>query len=52
VIGVSLFGSLIGRDGKFIAGMHEALLISTAVVVVGCFLSFLVARPGGAERRH
>jgi DHA2 family methylenomycin A resistance protein-like MFS transporter len=33
VLGVALFGSLIGRDNAFMAGTHEALTISTALLL-------------------
>jgi len=35
VLGVALFGSLVGRGGAFVAGAHAALAISAAVLLVG-----------------
>ena len=35
VLGVALFGSLLGRGDAFIAGAHAALVISAAVLLVG-----------------
>jgi DHA2 family methylenomycin A resistance protein-like MFS transporter len=34
VLGVALFGSLIGEKGAFMAGMHAALMISAALLVI------------------
>jgi MFS transporter, DHA2 family, methylenomycin A resistance protein len=35
VLGVALFGSLVGRGGAFVAGAHAALVISAAVLLLG-----------------
>ena len=35
VLGVALFGSLVGGDNAFIAGAHASLVISAAVLLVG-----------------
>ncbi|MGA7071144.1 MFS transporter [Bradyrhizobium sp.] len=35
VLGVALFGSLIGRSGQFMVGAHRSLMISTALLLVG-----------------
>jgi DHA2 family methylenomycin A resistance protein-like MFS transporter len=35
VLGVALFGSLVGGDNAFIAGAHASLLISAAVLLAG-----------------
>jgi DHA2 family methylenomycin A resistance protein-like MFS transporter len=35
VLGVALFGSLVGADNAFIAGAHAALVISAAVLLAG-----------------
>jgi DHA2 family methylenomycin A resistance protein-like MFS transporter len=35
VLGVALFGSLIGGSGGFVAGTHAALMISASVLLVG-----------------
>jgi len=35
VLGVALFGSLVGRGSGFVAGAHAALVISAAVLLVG-----------------
>jgi MFS transporter, DHA2 family, methylenomycin A resistance protein len=40
VIGVALFGSLIANRDQFIPGMHLALLISAAVLLVGILAAF------------
>jgi DHA2 family methylenomycin A resistance protein-like MFS transporter len=32
VLGVALFGSLVGRAGSFISGLHASLLISAGVL--------------------
>jgi DHA2 family methylenomycin A resistance protein-like MFS transporter len=35
VLGVALFGSLVGGDDAFIAGAHVSLVISAAVLLAG-----------------
>jgi MFS transporter, DHA2 family, methylenomycin A resistance protein len=35
VVGVALFGSLLGRDNDFIAGFHQALIISVVLLLGG-----------------
>lgn len=35
VLGVALFGSLVGRDNALIAGAHASLVISVAVLLAG-----------------
>ena len=35
VLGVALFGSLIGRSGQFMSGAHHSLMISTALLLAG-----------------
>jgi DHA2 family methylenomycin A resistance protein-like MFS transporter len=35
VLGVALFGSLVGGDNVFIAGAHASLVISAAVLLAG-----------------
>ena len=34
VLGVALFGSLIGEGGAFMTGAHEALVISACLLIV------------------
>jgi DHA2 family methylenomycin A resistance protein-like MFS transporter len=48
VIGVALFGSLIADRKRFIAGMHVALYISIAAVLIGALAAFLAIREGTA----
>jgi MFS transporter, DHA2 family, methylenomycin A resistance protein len=49
VLGVSLFGSLIGSGDQFISGLRVAIAFSAALVLVGCGLALLatpVAKSG------
>jgi DHA2 family methylenomycin A resistance protein-like MFS transporter len=41
VLGVALFGSLVGGDNAFIAGAHASLLISGAVLLAGAVAIWL-----------
>ena len=34
VLGVALFGSLVAANGGFLAGMHQSLVISAAVLLL------------------
>ncbi|MHC2439206.1 MFS transporter [Bradyrhizobium sp. USDA 4451] len=43
VLGVALFGSLVGRSAAFIAGLHVALVISTGVLLAGAALIWIGA---------
>jgi DHA2 family methylenomycin A resistance protein-like MFS transporter len=38
VLGVALFGSLIGQQGAFMAGTHAALTISAALLLIAAAL--------------
>lgn len=59
VLGVALFGSLIGRSGAFVSGAHLALSIAAALLLATAAISLLgrpaaalsAARPGRAPRR-
>jgi len=42
VIGVSLFGSLIGGHHHFIPALHVALVVSGVLVFAGCGLALLI----------
>jgi len=42
VIGVSLFGSLVGGHHRFIPGLHVALVVSGVLVLAGCGLALLI----------
>jgi DHA2 family methylenomycin A resistance protein-like MFS transporter len=44
VIGVALFGSLIADPAKFVAGTHQGLVISAALVLSGCVAAFAFAQ--------
>jgi DHA2 family methylenomycin A resistance protein-like MFS transporter len=53
VLGVALFGSLVGRDNAFIAGAHASLVISAAVLLAGAVAIVVSAakeRQSGARR--
>ena len=43
VLGVALFGALVGRSGAFMAGMHAALAIAAIVLVAA---SLVIWRSG------
>jgi len=47
VIGVAVFGSLIGHQRQFIPGIRTALMISVGVLAAGCASAFLIR----AEKR-
>ena len=38
VLGVALFGSLIGEDSAFMAGTHAALVISAALLLIAAVM--------------
>jgi MFS transporter, DHA2 family, methylenomycin A resistance protein len=44
VLGVALFGSLLGRNGAFIAGAHRALIIAAVLLLVTAAATALGAR--------
>jgi DHA2 family methylenomycin A resistance protein-like MFS transporter len=44
VLGVALFGSLLGQGEAFVRGTHEALLISTLLLAGGAVGTLLVGR--------
>jgi DHA2 family methylenomycin A resistance protein-like MFS transporter len=44
VLGVALFGSLVGRSDAFVAGTHEALIISAGLLLVA---GVVILRGGG-----
>ncbi|MGA7939484.1 MAG: MFS transporter [Bradyrhizobium sp.] len=47
VLGVALFGSLIGQSGQFMSGAHHSLMISTALLLAGGVVIWY-----GASRRN
>jgi DHA2 family methylenomycin A resistance protein-like MFS transporter len=47
VLGVALFGSLIGQANDFIAGAHEALMISTGLLLVAAIVIWRGASKAG-----
>ncbi len=49
VLGVALFGSLIGRTGAFMTGMHASLMISAAVLLLA---AAVIWRAASAARRR
>ena len=51
VLGVALFGALVGRSGAFMAGMHASLAIAAAVLVAASLVIWWGARadPSGAR---
>ncbi|PDT72981.1 MFS transporter [Bradyrhizobium sp. C9] len=48
VLGVALFGSLVGANSAFMAGAHASLVISAAVLLAG---AVAIAQGGAKERR-
>jgi len=42
VLGVSLFGSLVGRHHHFVPGLHVALILSGVLVFIGCGLALFI----------
>jgi DHA2 family methylenomycin A resistance protein-like MFS transporter len=44
VLGVALFGSLLGRAGAFVSGAHISLIISTGLFIVAAAVALLGAR--------
>jgi DHA2 family methylenomycin A resistance protein-like MFS transporter len=50
VIGVALFGSLVSREGAFVAGAHGALAIS-AILFAGGAAMIMVGGRGGENQR-
>jgi DHA2 family methylenomycin A resistance protein-like MFS transporter len=51
VIGVALFGSLVGRGDRFIAGTHEAIVISAALLFLAAAAIVIGGRLEGRGRR-
>jgi DHA2 family methylenomycin A resistance protein-like MFS transporter len=51
VLGVALFGTLIGQTNDFITGMHAALVIS-ALLLVGAAATTTIGRRVSAEDAH
>jgi DHA2 family methylenomycin A resistance protein-like MFS transporter len=49
VLGVALFGSLIGQTGAFMTGMHASLMISAAVLLLA---AAVIWRAASAARRR
>jgi DHA2 family methylenomycin A resistance protein-like MFS transporter len=47
VLGVALFGSLVASDSAFMAGLHQSLIISAAVLLVAAGVIGLGAKAGG-----
>jgi MFS transporter, DHA2 family, methylenomycin A resistance protein len=47
VLGVALFGSLVGQAGVFVTGAHEALIISTGLLLVAAMLIWFGAGRSG-----
>jgi MFS transporter, DHA2 family, methylenomycin A resistance protein len=45
LLGVALFGTLAVGDGRFYAGLHIALWISIAILVISCALSLRLHHP-------
>jgi MFS transporter, DHA2 family, methylenomycin A resistance protein len=44
VLGVALFGSLLGARGGFMSGVHAALIISAALLLIAAATIFARAR--------
>jgi DHA2 family methylenomycin A resistance protein-like MFS transporter len=51
LLGIALFGSLIAGKGQFFVGLHTALAISIAVLILAAALCFVLARSAGELRR-
>ncbi len=51
VVGVSLFGSLVGHAHAFIRGAHEALVISTVLLVGTALATVVFSKDAGIPRR-
>jgi MFS transporter, DHA2 family, methylenomycin A resistance protein len=43
VLGVALFGSMVGRSAAFVAGLHAALAISAGVLLAATALIWIGA---------
>jgi DHA2 family methylenomycin A resistance protein-like MFS transporter len=48
VIGVALFGALIAKQDHFISGIHLALYVSIAAVLIGAVAAFVTIRDDAA----
>jgi len=47
VLGVALFGSLVGQAEAFVTGAHEALIISTGLLLVAAMVIWFGAGRSG-----
>ena len=52
VLGVALFGSLVGQPGSFIVGAHQALTISAALLLVTSAVTLIGAFPSNTVKRQ
>lgn len=50
VIGVALFGALVGGPGRFIGGLHLSLLISGCLVLLGCVAALRIEPPCAEQK--
>jgi len=50
VLGVALFGSLVGQAGSFIVGAHQALTISAALLLVTGAVTLIGAFPSNTVK--
>ena len=50
VLGVALFGSLVGQTGSFIVGAHQALTISAALLLVTGAVTLIGAFPSNTVK--
>jgi DHA2 family methylenomycin A resistance protein-like MFS transporter len=50
VLGVALFGSLVGKGSAFLAGTREALLISTALLLSAAVMMATTGRSATSRR--
>jgi len=52
VLGVALFGSLVGRSGAFMTGLHASLIISAGVLLAaGAVIWWGASTPAGGSQR-
>jgi len=51
VLGVALFGSLLGKGGAFLAGTREALIISVTLLLAAAVMIVTVGRAYSKRRR-
>ena len=52
VLGVALFGSLVGQPSSFIVGAHQALTISAALLLVTSAVTLMGAFPSNTVKRQ